>query len=361
MRGFCYGRASNMRKYYAFCAVLIVTASIIAATLVRTWSAPRHSAAATTQQTNAIVRKASEAVRLVDLPVVAPVQYLPITASEALALNAKQLRAGDVGPPAAPFRDADTPANLARAAKCLTEAVYYEAASQELAGQRAVAQVVLNRVRNPAFPASVCGVVYQGAERVTGCQFTFTCDGSLSRTISRRAWMRAQQVATAALAGFVFRPVGYSTHYHANWVVPYWASSLVRATSIGAHIFYRWNGRWGESKAFQQRYAGIEPETTWTHSAREVAGSLNTDALAPLSTPVAELATKTIPVDDLKVYSSLAADRATHGSTLRLDERPARLIASLESKPQIVLDPFPGGRSASLGEQRRTEAGKRGR
>lgn len=337
-----------MRKYYAFCAVLIATASIIAATLVRTWWVPRYGAAAITRQTNAVFRKASEAVRLTDLPVVAPVQYLPITASEAVALNAKQLLDGKVGPPAAPFRDADTPANLARATKCLTEAVYYEAASQDMAGQRAVAQVVLNRVRNPAFPASVCGVVYQGAERVTGCQFTFTCDSALSRTISKRAWTRAQQVAIAALAGFVFKPVGYSTHYHADWVVPYWASSLVRATSIGAHIFYRWNGRWGEAKAFKQRYAGIEPEPSWTHSAPQVADSLNTDTLA-LSTPVAELPPKTIPADDLKVYSSLAADRVTRVSTLRLDEKPARLIASLEAKPQIVLGRFPDARSALLG------------
>lgn len=147
----------------------------------------------------------------------------------------------------------------ARALDCLTAAVYYEARSESLDGQRAVAQVVLNRVRSPVFPASVCGVVYQGANLATGCQFTFTCDGSLLYRREPESWERARLVARAALAGDVFAPVGTATYYHTTAVSPYWAPSLTRVTQIGAHIFYRWPGAWGNAAAFNQTYAGAEP------------------------------------------------------------------------------------------------------
>ena len=147
-----------------------------------------------------------------------------------------------------------------RALDCLTAAIYYEARSEAIDGQRAVAQVVLNRVRNPAFPASVCGVVYQGSTRATGCQFTFTCDGSLLARREPDAWERARLVARAALAGDVYAPVGLSTYYHTTAVSPWWAPSLTRVTQVGAHIFYRWPGAWGGLSAFRQGYAGVEPD-----------------------------------------------------------------------------------------------------
>lgn len=146
-----------------------------------------------------------------------------------------------------------------RALHCLTQAVYYEAASESDAGQRAVAQVVLNRVAHPAYPNTICGVVYQGSERRTGCQFTFTCDGSLARRPARFAWDRAESVARAALAGAVYAPVGLATHYHTIQVSPYWAPSLNRLTTIGAHIFYSWRGSAGRPAAFSDRYIGNEP------------------------------------------------------------------------------------------------------
>src|SRR5213075_2579568 len=121
----------------------------------------------------------------------------------------------------------------AQALECLASAIYYEAGNQDENGERAVAQVVLNRVRHPAFPASVCGVVYQGSTRATGCQFTFTCDGSLARAPERSAWNRAREVAKAALAGFVQPAVGNATHYHANYVAPYWAPTLAKTAVIG--------------------------------------------------------------------------------------------------------------------------------
>lgn len=152
----------------------------------------------------------------------------------------------------------DQGATYRTALKCLTEAVYYEAANEPLQGRRAVAQVVLNRVRHPGYPNSVCGVVYQGSERWTGCQFSFTCDGSLVRAPLRRLWLEAEAVATAALAGFVEKSVGTATHYHADYVLPKWAFQLGKIDQIGRHIFYRFNGNWGKSGAFKATYSGQE-------------------------------------------------------------------------------------------------------
>lgn len=144
------------------------------------------------------------------------------------------------------------------AEKCLAQAVYYEAGSESEDGQRAVAQVVLNRVRHGAFPNSVCGVVYQGSERTTGCQFTFTCDGSLARVPSLAGWQRAMAIARRALGGEVYAPVGHATHYHANYVLPYWASSVAMVGQVGTHIFYSWKGATGSAAAFSQAYSGLE-------------------------------------------------------------------------------------------------------
>jgi hypothetical protein len=167
--------------------------------------------------------------------------------------------AAGAGDAARAFRAGGSGLDKARALQCLSMAVYYEAASESYQGQEAVAQVVLNRVAHPAYPATVCGVVFQGSERKTGCQFSFTCDGSLRRTPSREGWARAQSVALAALAGEVYKPVGLATHYHTNYVNPYWAASLDYITTIGAHRFYRWKGGAGEAGAFNQGYAGFEP------------------------------------------------------------------------------------------------------
>ncbi|WP_421933791.1 cell wall hydrolase [Phenylobacterium sp.] len=148
----------------------------------------------------------------------------------------------------------------ARAIDCMTAAIYYEAAWESLDGQRAVAQVVLNRMRHPAFPKTVCGVVFQGSNRTTGCQFSFTCDGSMNRQPQEAAWLRARSVASAALNGYVMKKVGTATHYHANYVAAYWSPSLVKVGTIGAHIFYRWTGGSGLPPAFSGKYLGTEAE-----------------------------------------------------------------------------------------------------
>jgi len=109
------------------------------------------------------------------------------------------------------------------------------------------------------YPNSVCGVIFQGSERRTGCQFSFTCDGSLARQPARASWGRARSVAAYALGGHVFAPVGLATHYHATYVLPYWASSLENVGTIGLHTFYKWRGLAGRSDAFAARYRGGEP------------------------------------------------------------------------------------------------------
>ena len=163
------------------------------------------------------------------------------------------------GPAARAFFAEGTGIDKARALQCMTLALYYEAANEPTEGQRAVAQVILNRVAHPSYPDSVCGVVFQGSERRTGCQFSFTCDGSLARKPARATWDRARGVAAAALAGYVYEPIGLATHYHATYVLPYWASSLTNVGTIGLHTFYKWRGVAGRSDAFASRYRGAEP------------------------------------------------------------------------------------------------------
>ena len=140
---------------------------------------------------------------------------------------------------------------------CLTQAIYYEAANEPVQGKRAVAQVVLNRMRHPAYPNSVCGVVYEGVYQPV-CQFSFTCDGALLRKPMARQWGESKAVAEAMLAGAVEPSVGTATHYHADYVVPRWAFTLAKIEQIGTHIFYRFPGRPGGVGSFTGRWNGYE-------------------------------------------------------------------------------------------------------
>ncbi|SEQ46955.1 cell wall hydrolase [Sphingobium sp. YR768] len=191
-------------------------------------------------------------------PPVEPVQVYALERNQALALNATIPFSRDPNPAARPFLFSGTETDLARATDCLAAAELYEA-GDDAVGEAAVAQVVLNRVRHPAFPKSVCGVVFQGQERTTGCQFTFTCDGALARTPGQAAWERAREIARGALAGKVYKPVGHATHYHTDWVVPYWSDSLDKITAVGTHLFFRWRGWWGTPPAFRKSVDPGEP------------------------------------------------------------------------------------------------------
>ena len=143
------------------------------------------------------------------------------------------------------------------ATNCLAQAIYYEAALEPETGRRAVAQVVLNRVRHPAYPNTVCGVVYQGWNQPV-CQFSFTCDGALMRRPRADLWRNAQAFARDALSGYEVAEVGTATHYHADYVVPYWAFRLGKIGQIGRHIFYRFPDGWGRAAAFTQGWRGAE-------------------------------------------------------------------------------------------------------
>jgi hypothetical protein len=164
------------------------------------------------------------------------------------------------GRAAAPFKLLGTAQDRLRASLCLTAAIYYEAGNEPDEGQRAVAQVILNRVRHPAYPDTICGVVYQGTERNdTLCQFTFGCDGSMARMPVSLVWNRARRNAQAALSGNVYAPVGLATHYHTLAVNPVWNKALTPTAIVGAHIFFRWPGGAGDPKAFYVSYRGNEP------------------------------------------------------------------------------------------------------
>ena len=139
-----------------------------------------------------------------------------------------------------------------RELECLADAVYYEARGETPSGQAAVAQVVMNRVRHPAFPKSICGVVFQGAYNRTGCQFSFACDGSMRRARDVGAWARARKVAARALAGAGSSQVGSATHFHTITVSPGWGPRLLRVAQVGMHIFYRF-GRGGASSLAPSR------------------------------------------------------------------------------------------------------------
>ena len=215
------------------------------------------------------------------LPALLPGAALPLVPAD---LGITAARAFTVGRAARPDR--------VRALECLTAAIYYEAAGEPDAGQAAVAQVVLNRVRHPAFPATVCGVVYQGSEKA-GCQFSFACDGSmLRRPPAAAGWARAARAAATALAGHVFAPVGLATHYHSFAVTPAWNRSLVMTDMVGAHFFHRWKGWWGTAAAFRQVYAGGEP-LPGPHPPL-VAPPLDADA-APVIAAAAPVATALAP------------------------------------------------------------------
>ena len=122
---------------------------------------------------------------------------------------------------------------------CLARAIYFEARSETELGQLAVAKVILNRVKDPNFPKSICGVVYQGSGRRNSCQFSFACDGLPDDVKQPAAWASSKRIALKAIAGDQsIGAVGTATNYHADYVNPKWAKSMKRLIKIGHHIFY---------------------------------------------------------------------------------------------------------------------------
>lgn len=236
-----------------------------------------------------------------------------------------QRLAARIGPAAEPFHGSAL--SSARELDCLTQAVYFEARGEGTAGQAAVAQVVLNRVRHPAFPKSVCGVVFQGAAS-RGCQFSFACDGSVRRGHEPAAWRRAQGVAARALSGYVAAEVGAATHFHAARVAPGW-NGMVRVAAVGQHVFYRFGGGAGAPSAFPRR---ARPETeakTVYASMLPATASALPQILSAADAVSASPAAKPAP----KPKEPVVIETPAASSALRADEAPSQAVPAAERAP----------------------------
>ncbi len=273
------------------------------------------------------------------------------TGLDAMKLNAATPDASEFLRVAQPFAfKPATAEDRRRALRCLTQGIYYEAALEPTEGQEAVAQVILNRVRDPNYPDSICGVVFEGAERTTGCQFSFTCDGALSQPPVAWAWNRARQVAERALAGHVATRVGTATHYHADYVRPWWAPTLNKLTQIGAHIFYRWKGVYGEPAAFRQPYAGREPlidEARFSQPRMTVASALEAEMALGEAARNGETALRTIVLDGqtrvIGVASLGGRRQATPAEIAAINQRLAAFEAPTAPPPEPASVPPPPG------------------
>lgn len=313
--------------------ILGIVAAVVAALFAAYFGLDRSSTPA--QRTRADLTRPAP-------PLPLPLTYKPLTADDAIAENETLPFSTDPlerAPPLVAPLDATAFVGRRSAMDCLTAAVYYEAAQESVTGKRGVAQVVLNRARHPAFPSSICGVVYQGSERRTGCQFTFTCDGSLTRRPSRAGWEAARQVALAALSGYVEPSVGMATHYHADYVVPYWASSLAKLAKIDHHIFYRWPGGWGRRAAFrqsvtQEQFLDIQPQ---------VEGLAELDSDVTLASPYAATVPRgpRLVADEtagtLTGANAPALPPSEVAPSIKADETPAKLAVDM-AKGNLKVD-----------------------
>ena len=181
-----------------------------------------------------------------------------------------------------------------RERRCLATAIYFEARGEPVRGQVAVAQVVLNRVRSPLFPETICGVVYQG-QMQKGCQFSFTCDGHTDIPRDKQQWSLAQDIAKQIMAGELWLPeVGYSTYYHANYVSPGWANSMSKIDKIGRHIFYK---KRNENYMVQEASAG--PADATAEGASEGSSVLTLTPTLSLVSAVAGSSTPSTPAMSL--------------------------------------------------------------
>lgn len=262
------------------------------------------------QMRRALVRRRWLTALVIPLAFTSCVGRLPDTPSLATApVVSRQLQSG-----AATLRGARSlvagvsQQDRMRATLCLASAIYYEAATESDDGQRAVAQVVLNRVRHGReWANTVCGVVYQGSNQA-GCQFSFACDGAMARTPSLTAWIRARRVAEAALAGDVYAPVGSATFYHTTAVAPGWRTRMIPVDVVGAHIFYRLPGDAADAASLPVVYRGGEPSPGPLPSfamavdarSRVVPVAMVPVVVAPVAKPLTHEAANALPDSDIR-------------------------------------------------------------
>jgi spore germination cell wall hydrolase CwlJ-like protein len=203
---------------------------------------------------------------------------------------------------------------------CLAQAVYYEARSESIRGQMAVAEVVMNRVNDSRFPKTVCGVVYQGQTREVGCQFTFTCDGSLRIPPSGPAWDRARDIALHVALGLSKPITGHATHYHTDYVNPYWSPGMVKTATVGQHIFYRF------------------PKTTaeWAH-ARLALGLQTLDGQPVDADELAARALAIAAADPAPAATAPAVQPVTADASTRAEPVPVKIEAA--AAPAVPAQP----------------------
>lgn len=228
---------------------------------------------AETEDAGRTVREAEHAPALLQHPWLVNVEYsLKRDPSSALSKYVMRDRDGVALSSITSFenRHFDKAESVADEFKCMAQAVYYEAGNQSDSGKLAVAEVITNRVRDHRYPNTVCGVVFQGATRTTGCQFTFTCDGAMDRAPKGKRWTRSQEVAAHVLMNVHEPRTGAATHYHANYVDPIWNSGLIKTETIGAHIFYRFprGAEWARAQnALEARQAARRARPVLTSAA----------------------------------------------------------------------------------------------
>ena len=221
-------------------------------------------------------------------------------------------------------------------ADCLTQAVYYEARGEGVDGMRAVAQVILNRVRHPAFPKTICNVVYQGAMHGTSCQFSFVCNGAMGNRVEPGAWRRARDVAGAALEGYVMKSVGTATHFHTLTVDPMWSGTMIRVATVGGHAFYQFRGRGARINGLDsvspsadmpmiQAAADVLPADGGDTAAAPVKATAPAAPAAPVATPIAANMGNAQLINALqRVDTTNRADTAP---------KPVQLAARITGKP----------------------------
>jgi len=204
---------------------------------------------------NAASAAEAQVVSDVYVPVAASADPAPAETASEPAAPTEQERQVEVVAMSTPIPDEDevaamlpsnaanpSPANVAQGEeRCLATAIYFEARGESEKGQKAVAEVILARTRTPGRPSTVCGVVYEGAERSSGCQFSFTCDRAPNVAPLNEAWLRAQRIASEMLSALdrLSSIVRGATYYHAKYVSPPWAARMEKVATIGSHVFYR--------------------------------------------------------------------------------------------------------------------------
>ena len=211
----------------------------------------------------------------------------------------------------------------ARDLECLTQAVYYEARGESAQGQAAVAQVVLNRVRHPAFPKTVCGVVFQGASLGHGCQFSFACDGSMHDRREPEAWRRSELVAARALSGTTVAQVGRATHFHVVGLETAWNNDMIRVAQVGMHVFYRF----GHPESANLQMAADGGHTPAAPDAPAVTQPVLASLVPPMaaaSAPAAKPDAKAAPVKDAAPSQAASAPAAVVQPTSGPAPAPAK-------------------------------------